>query len=182
MNEQLAFLRLVVSRLETARIPYMVTGSIALAVYAVPRMTRDVDVVIDGDEEQVAALVAAFVSDSYASDEAAREAVRTEGMFNVIHNQSLLKADFIVRTNDAFSAERFARRRTIDLGLFAADVISPEDLVLSKLLWSRGTGSTRQHEDVQTLLRSVPNLDWSYLSTWAARLDVLGTLDRLNTP
>src|SRR4051812_10960282 len=116
MNEQLAFLELIVTRLEAAGIAYLVTGSIALAVYATPRMTRDIDVVIDCDENQAAALAAAFQHDSYASIEAARDAVRERGMFNVIHNESLLKADFILRRADAFNTQRFARRRLVDLG------------------------------------------------------------------
>lgn len=43
MDEQFEFLQLVVARLEAARIPYMLTGSLALAIYALPRMTRDID-------------------------------------------------------------------------------------------------------------------------------------------
>lgn len=53
MDEQLEFVRLVVSRLEAAGIPYMLTGSIALAVYATPRLTRDVDVVIAAGPEDL---------------------------------------------------------------------------------------------------------------------------------
>ena len=47
MEEQLEFLRLIAARLHAAGIPYMVTGSLALAVWAVPRMTRDIDVVVE---------------------------------------------------------------------------------------------------------------------------------------
>jgi hypothetical protein len=47
MDEQFEFLRSIVQRLEGAGIPYMLTGSLALAIWARPRMTRDVDVVID---------------------------------------------------------------------------------------------------------------------------------------
>ncbi len=179
MNEQLALLELVVSRLDAAGIPYMVTGSIALAVYAMPRMTRDIDVVIDCSADQAEALAVAFQVDSYASPESAREAVGSAGMFNVIHSESLLKVDFIVRKTDAFNAEGFSRRRTIDLGDFSACVISPEDLILSKLLWRRDTRSTRQLDDVTTLLTSVPDLDWPYLTAWAMRLDLSEVLERL---
>jgi hypothetical protein len=46
MDEQFEFLRSIVHRLEEASIPYMLTGSLALAIWARPRMTRDIDVVI----------------------------------------------------------------------------------------------------------------------------------------
>jgi hypothetical protein len=181
MNEQLAVLELAVSRLQAAGIPYLVTGSIALAVYATPRMTRDIDIVIDCNPDEAAALASAFESDSYASPEAARTAAENEGMFNVIHTESLLKVDFIMRKNDAFNAARFSRRRTVDLGGFSVSVSSPEDLILSKLRWSRDTGSRRQHDDVQMLLTSVADLDWSYLASWAQRLEVADVLQRLRS-
>ena len=48
MNEQLEFVKQIASRLDSAGIAYMLTGSMALAIYAVPRMTRDIDLVILG--------------------------------------------------------------------------------------------------------------------------------------
>jgi hypothetical protein len=179
MDEQLEFLQLVVARLEAAGIPYMLTGSLALAIHALPRMTRDVDLVIDADERRVATLVQAFAADSYVSAEAASAAVRDHGMFNAIHLKSLLKADFIVLAPEAYELAKFGRRLTVDLGGFSASVITPEDLVLSKLLWARTSGSARQEEDVRAVLERPPELDWTYLSTWAVRLDLADTIDRL---
>jgi hypothetical protein len=42
MNEEISILIDVTSRLEKAGIHYMMTGSMALAVYSTPRMTRDI--------------------------------------------------------------------------------------------------------------------------------------------
>ena len=36
----------ITQALDKAEIPYMISGSIALNTYAVPRMTRDIDIVI----------------------------------------------------------------------------------------------------------------------------------------
>lgn len=178
MDDQFLFLRSVVSRLEQAEIPYMLTGSLALALYAEPRMTRDIDVVIECDEERAATLVALFQDDSYADVDAARTAARETGMFNVIHLESLVKADFIVKPTTPYETIKFNRRRRVDLGGFDATVISPEDLVLSKLLWARGSESVRQIDDVRTLLEQVPALDRSYLAEWSVRLDLVEALAR----
>ena len=75
MSEEFEVLSLAVSRLETAGIEYMITDSFALAAYATPRMTRDIDVVIDCSPDQAAQLAESFQVDSYASVVAAREAV-----------------------------------------------------------------------------------------------------------
>jgi len=179
MNEQLQLLALAVSRLEAAGIEYLITGSFALAVYATPRMTRDIDVVIDCTSDQAAGLAKAFQADSYASEEAAREAVATGTMFNVIHNATVMKVDFIVRKRDAYTDAQFARRRRVELDGFNAQFISPEDLVLAKLLWRRASGSEQQLRDVRSVVAAVPALDWTYLSSWAERLGLANDVHQL---
>lgn len=56
MNAELEALHAVVARLESAGIGYMLTGSVAMSYYAEPRMTRDIDFVVElnpGDERRV---------------------------------------------------------------------------------------------------------------------------------
>ncbi len=48
VDEQLEFVKQIASRLASAEINYMMTGSMAMAVYATPRMTRDIDDVSSG--------------------------------------------------------------------------------------------------------------------------------------
>ncbi len=103
-------------------------------------------------------------------------------MFNVIHNETLLKLDFIVRRPDALTDEQFRRRRAIVLGGFTAWFISPEDLVLAKLLWRRETGSEQQLRDVRTLLDAGPVLDRDYLARWAERLGLANEMKQAITP
>jgi hypothetical protein len=59
MTEELKVLKILTGRLEAAGIAYMVTGSMAMNYYAVPRMTRDIDVVVDlsaGDADRLCEL------------------------------------------------------------------------------------------------------------------------------
>jgi hypothetical protein len=132
-DEQLEFLKLVVRRLEATGIPYMLTGSIALAIYSTPRMTRDVDILIDCDANSARHLATAFAEDSYVSEDAVEEAVRTRGSFNVIHQAWLTKADFFVLKEDEYQRTEFSRRRTVELGGFSASVVAPEDLARAGL-------------------------------------------------
>ena len=46
-QKQLEFMKQIAERLDTAHIRYMLTGSMAMAIYSVPRMTRDIDLVIE---------------------------------------------------------------------------------------------------------------------------------------
>lgn len=47
MTEELKVLKVVTGRLEGAGIRYMMTGSMAASYYAVPRMTRDIDLIVE---------------------------------------------------------------------------------------------------------------------------------------
>ncbi|OGQ48894.1 MAG: hypothetical protein A3I10_02970 [Deltaproteobacteria bacterium RIFCSPLOWO2_02_FULL_57_26] len=51
--EELAVLKEVTRRLNRAKIPYMVTGSIAANFYTVPRMIRDIDIVVELSERDI---------------------------------------------------------------------------------------------------------------------------------
>ena len=76
---ELEVLGLVSDRLSAHGLPFMLTGSFALAYYATPRMTRDLDIVVALNENDVDALVAAFESDFYIDADAARTAVLQSG-------------------------------------------------------------------------------------------------------
>jgi len=177
VDEQLAFVKEIARRLEDAGVPYMVTGSLALAAYGIPRMTRDIDIVLDvapQDAERLTALLEVF---GYVDADAVRQAIARRGMFNVIHERWFIKADFIVRKDDLYRVEELSRRRFLRLGEARVAVVSPEDLLLSKLVWGRASGSELQRRDVQGLMRSVDRLDWAYLRRWAWHLGVLDALD-----
>jgi len=51
VSEEPEVLKAVARRLDEGRIAYMLTGLIALNYYAVPRMSRDIDVVVELDPE-----------------------------------------------------------------------------------------------------------------------------------
>jgi len=86
MDEQIEFVKLIGLRLDSADIPYMMTGSMAMAIYTIPRMTRDVDLVIEVKPADVAKIVGLFSKDCYIDQDSVREAVRAHGTFNIIHN------------------------------------------------------------------------------------------------
>lgn len=175
VNEQTEALLTVVERLDAAGVPYMISGSTAMNFYARPRMTRDIDIVVELASGNVDRLVEALSDDFYVDGEIAIQATRGRSMFNAIHNGSMVKVDFIVRKDDPYRETEFRRRRTLQLGEARLFVVAPEDLVLSKLLWSAESGSEMQDADVRNLLAE-GGLDDDYLFDWAARL---GVADRL---
>lgn len=181
MNEQLQFAKLIATRLDSVRIPYMMTGSMAMAVYAVPRMTRDVDLVIEcapDDSDRVAAL---FEKDCYADRKAIRAAAESRATFNIIHTLWMVKADFIVRKNEPYREIEFGRRRRMEIDGVLMSIVAPEDLLLSKLIWSRKGASALQLADAQAIAESARDLEWSYIETWASKLGVEDLLRRIES-
>jgi hypothetical protein len=177
VDELFEFLVLIAERLDRAHIPYMLSGSVALSVYAQPRMTRDVDFVLDIEEAQVDKFVDLFEGDCYVDRESVLEAVRARGMFNIIHEAWIIKADFVVRKDQPYRKTEFERRRTVSVGGKDFSVVTAEDLLLSKLHWAKTSRSDFQLGDVKNLILSESNLDWPYIRRWA---ETLGVVDLLN--
>src|SRR4026208_1514618 len=84
-------------KLDQAGIGYRLTGCMAMNYYAQPRMTRDIDVVIAIGPEDVDRVAALFRPDYYVSEENIRESVAHESIFNLIHQESVIKVDCIIR-------------------------------------------------------------------------------------
>lgn len=84
---------LFVCRLNRLQVPYMVTGSTACIAYGVPRLTHDIDVVIELERKQIGFLSVAFPADEFycpPPDVIGVEIARPRcGHFNVIHQLPL---------------------------------------------------------------------------------------------
>ncbi len=174
---QLIVLKDVANRLEKAGIPYMITGSLAMNYYAQPRMTRDVDLVVDLDNAGAELFVELFSEDYYISREAVAAAIANRSMFNVIHLGETLKVDMIVRKDTPYRCLEFKRRKLVNLEGSNLYIVSAEDLVLSKLEWLKDSRSEVQQRDVRNLLDSVPGIDETYLGEWAEKLGLDELLD-----
>jgi predicted nucleotidyltransferase len=170
MTEELEVLKTVTRRLSAAGIEYMVTGSMAVNYYAVPRMTRDIDLVValsEGDADRIEAL---FGEAFYLDRQAVRSAIEQRASFKIIETERVVKVDFVVRKESEYRRTELTRRRRITIDGAEVFVVAPEDLVLSKLDWARESRSEVQLADVRNVLAAVPDIDRGYLALWAQRL------------
>lgn len=185
-SSQADLLRRTVEQLESQNVDYMVVGSLASMAYGEPRLTRDIDVVVDLKQTQVDALCNSFPSDEfYVSLDAARRAVLERGQFNVIHPTSGNKIDFILARDDAWGREQLSRSRRVQIlpGLSGC-AAGPEDVILGKLLYYREGGSEKHLRDVAGMMQVSSNtIDSQYIIYWANQLNLLtqwqALLDRM---
>lgn len=181
--EPTELLRLVGERLDRIGCERFVTGSVASTVFGEPRFTNDIDLVVRMDERKAAMFADAFHGEEwYVSREAAVDAARRRGMFNVIHVPSGLKADIVVAKGTPHDEARFARVRRIALpGGRLEPFASPEDVILKKLEFFREGGSSKHLRDIASMIavQGEDALDWTYLVDWAGRLGITTELDRV---
>ncbi len=181
MLNELNILKLTCQRLDKAGIPYMLTGSFASNFYAVPRMTRNIDIVIAIQESDVSELYRLFKEDFYINKDSISEAITYLTMFNAIHNDSVFKIDFIIRKSNLYRNLEFQRRCQIQLDGIQIWIVAPEDLIISKLFWSKDSFSEIQVNDVRNLFASIKNLDREYIKEWVEKLELRTIFDRLQS-
>ena len=167
MNE-IDIVRDVSRKFEQAGVAFMLTGSMAMNYYALPRMTRDIDVVVALEPMQIGAVVRIFGADYYVSAESVRDSVANESMFNFIHNESVIKVDCIVRKRSEYRRVEFERRQKVKILDFETWIVSKEDLIISKLAWAKPSHSELQLRDVRNLLAT--GFDKYYLERWTREL------------
>lgn len=180
IESELDVLRDVSQRLDSAGLAFMLTGSMAMNYYAQPRMTRDIDLVVNIGPDQVDVVIEVFKDDYYVDRVAVSKAVAQRSIFNIIHNTTIIKLDCIMLKNDDYRQEEFARRKRIPIGDFQTWIVSREDLILSKIYWARESRSELQFRDIKNLMAG-DNYDKSYLQSRAEMLGVKPLLMELLT-
>lgn len=163
-------LRYVIGILDRLQIPYLVCGSFASGSFGEPRMTLDIDIVVQLSGESVVALCAEFPDpEFYVSLAAARDAVRSKKQFNVIHPETGNKVDFMISGRDEWSRGQLERRRLVsllpDLQGYTA---SPEDIIISKLRYYKEGGSEKHLRDCTgVLVVQGERIDRDYINHWS---------------
>ncbi len=170
LEDLLAFLR-------RERVEWMLLGGMAVRVLALPRPTYDLDLMVAVDEEGVARFAEAAEAGGFVVPEEHRRGFmdRLQGLgkiaISVLVGTRPVRVDVFL-TAPEYQKAAFARRTRHSTDLGELWLISPEDLLLHKLLADR----PRDRADVQDLLLVHGAVDMGYVTPWARHL---GVEDRL---
>ncbi len=170
--------------LNRLKIPYFVTGGMAVLIWGRPRFTADIDIVIQLKYENIYKLRNAlldFRKRGYLDDYAMKEAIINKGEFNFIDIENGVKVDFwILKESDSVAFEQLKRKKAKKILNEEIYFISPDDLILNKLVWYKKRGGSSRHiEDVESIFKvSGSKLDKNYLKKQAAKLEVSGLLKK----
>jgi hypothetical protein len=150
----------------------MISGSVASMFYGKPRMTHDIDLVVDINLDSALSLYREIIDEYYISEEGIKDALANKTMFNIIHNRSGFKIDCWILTDSEFDISRFSRKQKHKVEERDLYFSTPEDTLIIKLMWLKESGHNKHAEDISDLLRLFPGkLDYEYIWKW---LDKLG--------
>lgn len=167
--EQTELLKKVAKVLEKLKIPYAITGGVAITVWGRPRFTEDIDIAVEVSLSQLKELLRSLRKIDkkiYVSEIAMNQAVLQKSEFNLIDPEGV-KVDFWVLKDDVYTRSRMKRRIFKKAWGQKISFISPEDLILSKLIWYGKGRSTRQLEDIESVIAIQKKMDWKYIKRWA---------------
>ena len=166
-------LRQVGKILDELGIPYFVTGGVAVVTWGRMRFTQDIDIVIALRREQIPTLAArlrALGEGTYIDEAMAAEGLERKNAFNFILPENVVKVDFWIFKDDPLTKLQLKRTVVVPIDGQNIHFLSPEDVILNKLLWYKESESSRHFEDAQSIVAIQGNkLDKQYLNEWAER-------------
>jgi hypothetical protein len=159
----------VLTALEQLGIAYMVVGSFASNYYGVPRSTQDADLVVvlgDHSPREIADLLgAAFRLDPQLAFETMT--MTTHFNFDVV--DCSFKIELFLLSDDPYDQERFQRRRRWRLLGRDVYLLTPEDVIVTKLRWAVRGGREKDIADVRDVIAIQGSaIDWPYVELWTA--------------
>ena len=168
MFEEIVFKK-VINLLNKHNIPYMLTGGLAVTVWGRARSTLDIDIVLDIKRNDVKKLASAFQKENFYIDEEAIEmALNKKISFNAIDFETNTTIDCYLVGNNEYEEGRFQRKIVKNIVGIRVNIISPEDLILIKLLWYKDSGSTRHLEDAESILK-ITKVNLKYIQEWSKK-------------
>ena len=172
----------VINILNKNNIEYMLTGSFVSSFQGEPRLTHDIDLIININQNEENKIINAFSKDIFYFDEDnIIQAIKDKTQFNIIALDGRGKIDFWLLTDSEFDKSRFSRK--IKEKFYGKEVFisTPEDTIIEKLYWSKLSGSSqKQFTDALRVFEIQQDiLDIKYIKYWIEKLNLTDIFMRL---
>lgn len=148
----------IVRALDEIEAPYMIVGAFGGYPFGITRVTFDIDILVDLQDEDFESLAQRFPLPRYYADpEMMKNSVQMGIMFNLIDTNEGIKADLVPLKREPdyqLAFERRVRREFVDpMGnSFSAWVAQPTDIIIGKLnAWNEGR-SDKHPKDIYAMI------------------------------
>jgi len=146
----------------------MVTGAVASTIYGEPRLTNDIDLVVELNRESAEELFKAFSSEEFYCPPL--EVIKLEvnrpirGHFNLIHHNTGFKADVYLSGEDELHHWAISDRRRYDIEGEPIWLAPPEYVILRKLEYYQEGRSEKHLRDINSMIElSSDQIDFNKL-------------------
>ena len=160
-------------------IQFHLTGGLTGTAYGEPRMTQDIDVVVDPVQAKSVLddLIRSLTESDFMFDEPSiRKAVQRGSLFQLLDENESLKLDIYPRELIAGELSR-----SVLLEIFEDEylpVVSRVDAVASKLIWI-SKGSHKSRRDVRAMVRNATDAEKTQIQATAKDLGLAVLLDEV---
>lgn len=143
-------------RLNKTNIAYMTTGSVASIIYGEPRLTHDIDLVLQLYTSDIPQLLSVFDQKEFYCPQ--KEFIEREverkcgGHFNIIHHETGFKADIYPAGEDELHIWAMNRKKKIKIENCDLWLAPPEYVILRKLEFFKLGGSSKHISDIKKML------------------------------
>ncbi len=164
---------------ERHQIRFHLTGGATGTAYGEPRLTQDIDIVVDPEQckRVVDSLVASLNASEFLFDEATtRSAIASGGMFQLLDEVEVLKLDVYPREMVPGELDRSHYYDMFD-GL-AVPLVSLVDAATSKLIWI-DKGSHKSRRDLRAIVRKFDEQQLCELHRLTGELGLSDLLSRV---
>lgn len=170
----------LVAAFDRLGIPYMLVGSFSSNLYGRPRSTQDADFVVQLSPDSLDRLRQELGAEFHLDPQMSFETITATLRHVIQHGASDFTVELFLLSNDAHDRARFDRRQTADFKGIPVSVPSPEDVIITKLRWSRAGQRAKDIDDVRNVIAiQRDRLDLGYIRQWCDQHGTRGLLEQL---
>lgn len=170
----------VIDAIETLGLPHMLVGSLSSNAYGIPRSTQDADFVIELGSRSISEVQSRLPAGLQIDPQMTFETVTGTLRYLILLANSPFKIELFLVSKDPHDQQRFQRR--IQQQAMGRTVWLPtaEDVVITKLRWSKQGHRTKDVDDVRNVLAvQESSLDWPYIHRWCDQHGTREVLDQV---
>jgi hypothetical protein len=148
---------------------YFITGSVAAIVYGDPRLTHDIDLVINLNTGEIEKFIQAFPEQQFYCPPV--DVIRTElhrssrGHFNLIHHETGFKADIYLVGEEELQSWAMENSKEIEFEGSIIFIAPPEYVIIKKLEFYQEGKAQKHIADINSILANSKQLiDFGFLN------------------
>jgi hypothetical protein len=170
----------VAGALNQLGIPYMLVGSFSSNYYGLPRSTKDADFVVQIEHQLLNPFAALLGPDFDLDRQMSFETITSTMRYRLRHTRSAFLIELFELSSDPHDQMRFSRQKRTQFLDSEVFVPTAEDVIITKLRWSKHGQRAKDVDDVKNVLRvQAGSLDLPYIRDWCDRHGTRNLFERL---